>query len=157
MVTKKDLLDDDKKRAAAERRRKKEADAEMTRWRAERLEKNKKRARDLVDGELGEFIKTMNAKGYKKIKIDSCRTWHPSKHWEWDENYGAPFVLDWEPKKECEATQILARKLQKAGFSAEVIVEQKQNYESYADYQGQAIRRVPGTHPEYAMIVSWED
>lgn len=155
MVTKKELLEDDKRRAVEEEKMKKQSEKSLAEFERDWRARDEKRAKGLVKGDLGEFIKKMNSEGAKTLKIDQFRTWHLGTHRDWDENYGSPFVLDFDPEPDCEPTKILVRSLRNAGFTVKLETEQKQNCEYFTTADGYSSRSVPGIHSEHSIVVSW--
>lgn len=112
------------------------------------------RAKGLLEGELGEFLRRVN-KEANKVMLDCYRCWKPGEHWPKQELYGEEFELKFDPRPDYAPTKELLRQLRKAGFTARVTVEEKGNYEYVTTADGYDIVDAPGTHKVYCLEIEW--
>lgn len=152
MVTKAELKKASKSQARQEAVEKKARDLEHKKWIKQYTAEIKKRAEGLLDGELGEFLTWANTQKLNTVFLDHYRCWKPSKHWKRDQIYDTKFRLDFTPEPDSAATKLLIKKLQDAGFEAEVLTETVGNVEW--GYDGE-MRDAPGYHDEYYLKISW--
>ncbi len=140
-----------------------------------------KRVKTALDGDLGELLKTANSHIYKKnntylhdenrrflhkkLKLNYHKTYieyHYVNKWGRDEKelsyeeFYTDLQLGFTPDPNFPPTKLLIELLTEAGFKAEAITEQCDNYvyETYADGNYKS-SKTSGTHPEYYIIIEW--
>jgi hypothetical protein len=135
MVTKRELQEDDVRRAwLAE-----EAARRSEEWRKGQGDRDLKRAKGLLDDELGRALKRLNAAGQKMVKLSQSGVWTA----DGGEIYDEKFMLGFEPRPSYEPTLVLIRHLQEAGFVAFVEADEERD-----DYG-------PGTHLLHFLVIDW--
>ena len=139
-MTRDDLLKDDIEIAKKEKREKEESEQYWKEFRERMLKDDTELAKTLLDGELGEFIRRMNAQKVKKVKLKNHQTFRhtPNSTWEWEETYGDKFRLRFCPEPNYKPTKLLIKNLRKAGLEAKSHTEVCGNvcWESDADGGG---------------------
>lgn len=156
-MTRDELLKDDIELAKKEKKEKEESERRSKELHERMLREDTELANTLLDGELGEFIRRMNAEKTKKIKLNNHQTFRhsPDSTWEWTETYGDKFRLTFCPDPNYKPTKILIKNLRKAGFEAEAHTEVRGNVCWESDADGGGMVSCPGTHEEYSIIISW--
>lgn len=153
MVTRQELLEDDKMRIEEEKKKQKLKKIEMEKRKEKWLKEDIERAKTLVDNELGQLIKEANTKGLKYLKITDCKVYKSNDYEAYELSY--EFDLGFKPNPSYEPTKILVRSLKKAGFDAKAHTVEVGNTKYKATADGYDIIDVPGTHPEYYLIITW--
>ncbi len=163
MVTSKELKSDDRRRVA-EKKKEREAYKRAEKKEARvQLRENMERARRLVDGELGDYIKDVNyfvkkIKGVKTIRIQFFKNWRKTADvdWMWREMYGHGFNLGFTPDAKYPPTKELVSRLQAAGFKAKAGSKTHQNVEYIDKADGNYdIEYTGGTHEVAHIEISW--
>jgi len=165
MVSRNDLLKDDV--ACVEKAKKVAVQIEKDRkkFAQEMLVKNTACAEMLLDNELGELLKKMNrgTSFFNKkengsiIAITQYKVWCRNKLGDkegWIETY-EDFDLSFVPEPNYKPTKILLSKLKKAGFKAKIETIEFDNLEYFVTADGYDARKIPGTHPEYYLVIEW--
>ncbi len=166
MVTRADLFADDEAAVRKAAEDKKRSDAWTKQYRAEKLVKDMERAKTVLDGELGELLKKMNAgtscfkkeKNGRIISIAQHKVWYKSEHKPpydgWKEEYER-FTLGFMPDPTYKPTKILIKKLHGAGFGARTVAVEKENLHFVNDADGGGFEPSGGTHTIYCLEITW--
>src|SRR5437667_483544 len=138
MVTKRELQEDDVRRAKLAE----EAARRAEEWRKGQGDRDLKRAKGLLDGELGAALKRLNAAGQKIVKLSESIVWEADDTASFDLS-DDKFMLGFEPRPNYEPTLVLIEHLQEAGFA--VFVEAVEEQDDYG----------AGTQLLYYLVIDW--
>jgi hypothetical protein len=134
MVTKRELQEDTARRAKLAE----EAARREQEWRKGQGDRDLKRAKGLLNGELGEALKRLNAVGQKMVRLGESSVWRV----DGPEVYDEKFMLGFDPRPSYEPTLVLIKHLHEAGFAAFVEAVEERDYG-------------PGTHLLYFLVIDW--
>jgi hypothetical protein len=151
MVTKRELQEDDALRARLAKEQAQKQAQSSEEWRKEREARDRKRAKDLLNGELGEAIKRWNAAGHKRVKLQENSAWKA----DGGEIYSEPFKLGFEPRLQYEPTSILCKHLHEAGFAAFVEKVTERNRDCVSTADGYEFVDAPGWHDRDYLVIDW--